>query len=460
MSEKSISRKKFLSYSALAAGSVSILPSLFQSCAGGGASDASSTSYTPLANRGQDVYIPDLNMDKAVAGRELKAGIIGCGSRGGGAANDFLNSADGISIIAMADIFPDRVESLRAQLKKDKSVEVSDDKIYYGFDAYKKLIDEAGVDMIIIATPTLFHPDHMSYAIEKGKHVFCEKPAAIDAVGTRKVLAACKQARAKGLSVVTGTQRHHDRCYLASYEKIRQGYIGEIISGNVYWNQGGPWFVKRKKEWTDYEYMLRDFFSWNWLCGDHVIDQLIHNVDVFTWMSHLKPVKAVGMGSRLQRTTGDVYDNFAIDIEYEEGVHCLGMARQIDDCDNRIGEEIHGTKGTWTSDGHIIKDLAGNIVWQYDFEAEKAAYKTINGYVQEHMNLINSIRQEKPICLAEVTAWSSLACNMGRESAYTGKAYLASEFLASDHNLMPDDLSLGNTDMSKFAPRLPGKSNG
>lgn len=457
--EKGISRKKFLSISALAAGAVTV-PSFLQSCASSGSQKGGVTAYTPLDDNGRPFYVPNLDMDKAVAGRELKAGLIGCGSRGGGVANDFLNAADGVSIVAMADIFPDRLEYLRGNLQKDRGQVIADDKIYYGFDAYKKMIDEAGVDIVLIATPTVFHPEHLSYAIEKGKHVFCEKPSAVDAVGARKVLAACKQANAKGVTVVTGTQRHHDRCYVESYKKIREGYIGDIVSGNVYWNQGGPWFVKRKKEWTDMEYMLRDFFSWNWLCGDHVLDQMIHNVDIFTWMTHLKPVKAVGMGSRLQRTSGDIYDNFAIDLEYENGIHCLAMARQIDDCENRIGEEIHGTKGTWSSDGFKIVDLEGNIVWQYDFTEQDAKYKNNNGYILEHMNLINHVRQDNPVCLAECTVLASMACNMGRESAYTGKAYTYDEYLASDHNLMPEKVDLGNCDMKVHVPRLPGKSNG
>lgn len=458
MSKKSISRKEFLSYSAVAAGSVGVLPSILQSCSSAGSS-SSEVKYSPIDDNGVETYIPNLAMDKAVEGRELKAGLIGCGSRGGGVAENFLDAADGVSIIAMADIFEDRMEYLCNTLKEKKNITIDPSRKYFGFDAYKKLIDESDIDIVLIATPTAFHPDHVSYAIEKGKHVFCEKPASVDAVGSRKYLAACKQARAKGLSIVTGTQRHHSRDYVASYQKIREGYIGDIVSANVYWNQGGPWYVNRKPGWTDMEYMLRDFFSWNWLCGDHIIDQGVHNADVFTWMSHLKPVKVTGMGSRAQRTTGDIYDSFAVDIEYEKGVHCMLMTRQIDDCVNRIGEEIHGTKGFWTSNGHQIYDLEGNVVWKYDREAEKAAYSQTNAYVLEHMNLINSIRQEQPICLAETTVWSSLACNMGRESAYTGKEYVATEYLASDHCLMPEKLDLGNCDMSKHVPRLPGKRN-
>lgn len=458
MTQNKMSRGKFLSYTAVGAAGV-MLPSIVTSCAGGGKSGSEGSSeFVPLQSD-TEAYIPDLSNGKAIDGKPIRAGIIGCGSRGSGAAMDFLNSANDVSIVAMADVFPDRLEALRKNLKDQKNMEVADNQIYYGFDAYQKLIDNADIDMVIITTPTVFHPDHMKYAVEKGKHVFCEKPAAVDAVGTRKVLAACKTARANNLSIVTGTQRHHSPDYIESYRKIREGWIGEIVSGNVYWNQGGPWFVKRKPEWSDMEYMLRDFFSWNWLCGDCILDQGVHNVDVFTWFSHLKPVSVVGMGGRQQRTTGDIYDHFSLDIVYENGVHCHAMARQIDDCANSVSETIQGTKGSWSSNDFAIRDLKGNIIWQFDKEKYAAQYPEFNGYVNEHANLVGSIRSGKPICLAETTAYSSAACNMGRESAYTGKEYTLEEFLASDFDLMVSPLTLGNTDMSKHQPKLPGKSN-
>lgn len=458
MSKNKISRGQFLSYSAVSGVGLLGLPSILTSCGSGGDKKGSAGAVTPLKSSIEG-YAPDLTRGKAVDGKPIRAGIIGCGARGSGAAMDFLNSANDVSIVAMADVFPDRLESLRKSLKERQGQDVSDSNIFYGFDAYQKLIDTADIDMVIITTPTVFHPDQMKYAVEKGKHVFCEKPAAVDAVGTRKVLSACKTAKANNLSIITGTQRHHTPSYVESYKKVREGLIGDIVSGNVYWNQGGPWFVKRKPEWTDMEYMLRDFFSWNWLCGDHILDQGVHNVDVFTWFSNLKPVSVVGMGGRAQRTTGDIYDNFSLDITYENGVHCHAMARQIDDCANNVSETIHGTKGSWSSTDFAIRDLQGNVIWQWD-ETMAANFPEHNGYTNEHADLVTRIRENNPYCMAEMTALSSAACNMGRESAYTGKEYTLEAFLASDHNLMIEPLALGNVGIEKFTVPRPGKSNG
>jgi predicted dehydrogenase len=298
----------------------------------------------------------------------------------------------------------------------------------------------------------------VKYAIDHDKHVFCEKPACIDAVGYRTFMAAVRQAQTKGLCIVTGTQRHHQRGYVESYKKIQEGYIGRITSANVYWNGSKAKFLNRRPEWTDMEYMIRDFFSWKWLSGDHVIDTLVHNVDIFTWFSHLKPVRVIGMGSRLRRTTGDVYDNFSADMEFEGGVHVHGMQRQIDGCDNRNAEIIQGTKGSWNNLNRIFKilDLDGNVVWQYDEKAAKEQFKQHNPYVLEHVDLINHIRSGKVVNQAEMTAISSMACTMARESAYTGKAYTWDEMTQSDLNFMPAELHLGNVDMSKYTIPLPG----
>lgn len=453
MAKEKISRREFLSRSAMigaagAIGGITGVGGLMTSCGDGG-----KTAYTPLVSE-REVYIPELP-DKAMDGKPLRAAMIGCGNRGGGAAINFLDAADGVTIVSMVDIFPDRLEKLRADLKNKKGVEVSDDKIHYGFDAYKKACEDPDIDVVLIATPSIFHAEQTKYAIEQGKHVFCEKAAGIDPVSCRTMLAAARQAEARGLSLVTGTQRHHQRAYVESYRRIRDGYIGRIVSGVVKWNQGHMNYRDRQAGWTDMEYMLRDFFSWNWLCGDHVIDQLVHNIDVFTWFSHLKPVSVVGMGSQLQRKTGDIFDNFALDIVYEGGVRVNAQARQIDGCANDVSEQIYGTLGSWSSKDMAIRDLDGNIVWQFDAEAEKAQYKQTNPYVLEHVDLINHIRSGVPANQAEVTVISSLTGAMGRESAYTGKEYKWDEFIASDLSLMPEKLHLGNVDMSKYvAPKM------
>jgi predicted dehydrogenase len=459
MTKENISRRQFISRSALigtagAVGSVTGSGALLSSCA----ESEKKGKYTLLPSD-IEVIIPEMG-DKAIEGKPIRAGIIGCGSRGSGATNDFLNAGDGLTIAAMADIFPDRLEHLRKHLREKRNIDVPDQKIYYGFEAYKQVCEDPDIDMVIIATPSIFHADQTRYAIEKGKHVFCEKAAGIDPVSCRTFMAAIKQAQAKGLCLQTGAQRHHGRSYIESYRRVREGMIGRIVSGIVKWNQGAMNYRKRRPEWTDMEYMLRDFFSWNWLCGDHVIDQLVHNIDVFTWFSHLKPVSVVGMGSQQQRRTGDIFDNFCLDIVYEGGVRVNAQARQIEGCDGDISETIIGTEGIWTSKDHSIRDLDGNILWQYDFEAEKAKFKQTNPYVLEHMDLVNHIRSGKSMTQeAEMLVTSSLTGAMGRESAYTGREYRWEEFLVSNLSLMPEELHLGNIKdfATKYVPPKMGK---
>ncbi|NDV60004.1 Gfo/Idh/MocA family protein [Bacteroides sp. 519] len=457
MAKEKISRRQFLTRSALgtvgAVGSFTGVSSIVSSC-----SSESTSKYKPLQSD-IPVYIPEMG-DKAIDGKTIRAGVIGCGSRGSGATNDFLSAGDGLTIVAMADIFEDRLEGLRKHLREKRNIEVPDDKIHYGFDAYKKVCEDPNVDVVIIATPSIFHADQTKYAIEKGKHVFCEKAAGIDPVSCRNFNAAIKQAQSKGLCIQTGAQRHHERSYIESYKRIREGQIGRITGGVVKWNQGAMTYRKRRPEWTDMEYMLRDFFSWNWLCGDHVIDQLVHNIDVFTWFSHLKPVSVVGMGSQLQRRTGDIFDNFSLDIVYEGGVRVNAQARQIDGCDGDVSETIIGTDGIWTSKDMSIRDHDGNLIWQYDFDAEKAKYKQTNPYVLEHMDLINHIRSGKSMTLeAETLVTSSLTGAMGRESAYTGKEYKWDDFIASNLSLMPKELHLGNVEnfATTYVPPKMGK---
>lgn len=441
--KKNLSRRAFISNAA----AIGVLGTcgtgaMLSACSGGKRGE-----YTRLRPAGE-VYIPDVG-DKAIDGKPVRAALVGCGARGTGAAYNFLEAGDGLSITALADIFKDRLEGCRENLKRDKNNEIADERCFIGFDAYKKAC-ESDVDVIIVATPSLFHPEHMKYAIEQGKHVFVEKAAAIDAVGYRTYMAGIRQAQARNLCIVTGTQRHHGRAYNEAYQKVQEGYIGRIIAGDVRWNQGPMDYKCRRPEWTDMEYMLRDFFSWNWLCGDHIIDQGVHNIDVFCWFSHLKPVECTVMGSRLQRTTGNIYDNFAGDILFEGNVRLHVQARQIGGCANAVGEIIQGTKGFWSSYDMSIHDWDGNLVWKFDQAACEQKYKQNNDYVLEHMDLVNHIRSGTVVNNAEITAISSMVGVMARESAYTGKLITWEEMTSSDLNLKPDELHLGNTDMSKY----------
>ena len=310
--------------------------------------------------------------------------------------------------------------------------------------------------MVIVATPPVFRPAHFQHATEKGVHSFLEKPIAVDAKGYRQIMATAKQAEAKGLSVVTGTQRHHQRPYVESFKKIQEGMIGEITGGNVYWNQGMLWYKERQQGWSDMEWMIRDWVNWKWLSGDHIVEQHVHNIDVFNWMIGKHPIKATGFGSRQRRVTGDQYDNFSIDFEYENGVHLHSMSRQIDGCSTNIGECVHGTKGYWSSADFAIRDLQGNVLWQFDFEAEKAQYKQTNPYVLEHVDWVNHIRKGEAHVEAGECGISSLCGVMGRESAYTGNTITWDEISAAALDYLPEKLELGKMDMSKYTVPVPG----
>ena len=449
MSKNKMSRKDFLSLSAIAGVSTLVGSStLMTSCGEKG------PVYTPLKQPGE-YYVPVLN-DKADDGKELKAGVIGCGGRGSGAIYNLLAAANGIKVTALGDTFADRLNGLKGRLAKNGQV-VADDKCFVGFDAYKKVID-SGVDMVIIATPPAFRPIHFQYATEKGVHSFLEKPIAVDPKGYRTIMATAKQAQAKNLSVVCGTQRHHQRPYVEAFQKIQEGYIGEITGGNVYWNQSMLWYRERQPQWTDTEWMIRDWVNWKWLSGDHIVEQHVHNIDVFLWMSGLKPVKATAFGGRHRRITGDQYDMFSVDFEMENGIHMHSMCRQINGCANNVGEFIQGTKGSWNSYNHEIKDLAGNVIWKYDEEAAKAQYQQFDPYTLEHVDWVNHIRKGTMHDEATECAISCLAGVMGRESAYTGATVTWDEMSQSPIDYMAEfKHELGKQDMEKCVVPVPGK---
>lgn len=428
---------------------------LLTSCGGGASSNENSNAANKPLKEPGTYYVPELS-DMAADGKELKAGIIGCGGRGSGAAMNFLAAANGVSIVALGDTFQDRVDGLAQKLKDEKNIDIPADKRFVGLDAYKQVID-SDVDVVIVATPPNFRPIHFQYAVEKSKHCFLEKPICVDAVGYRTIMATAKQAQAKNLCVITGTQRHHQRSYIASYQQIMNGAIGEITGGTVYWNQSMLWYRERQAGWSDCEWMIRDWVNWKWLSGDHIVEQHVHNIDVFTWFSGLKPVKAVGFGSRQRRITGDQYDNFSIDFTMENGIHLHSMCRQIDGCANNVSEFIQGTKGSWNSADMEIKDLAGNVIWKYDVEAEKASFKQNDPYTLEHVNWINTIRAGKSIDQASETAVSNMAAIMGRESAYTGEETTWEAMTAAALDYTPADLNLGKMDMKPFVVPVPGK---
>jgi predicted dehydrogenase len=453
MDSKMFNRRDFLSTATLGTLGAG---SLLSSCGGAAGDKSSSKSALASLLPESEWDVPSFLPDRADGGIPLKAGLIGCGNRGLGAVNDLLAAASNVSIVSLGDLFQDQVEVARRKMKEDFNQDIPGSNCFTGFDSYRKVM-ESGVDIVLLATPPVFRPVHFKAAVEAGKHAFLEKPVAVDPSGVRQIIASSKIASSKGLCVVTGTQRRHNREYIESYKQVQRGLIGRIVSGKVCWNTGSHWYRMKKPEWTDMEWMIRDWGNWIWLSGDHIVEQHIHNIDVFNWFSGRKPVKASGMGTRQHRNTGDQYDIFSVDFMYEEGIHLHSACRQIDGCSNNICEFIQGTEGSW-SNREGIKDLEGNVIWKYDKEKEKTTFGQTNAFVLEHVNWVNHIRKKQPVNQAEKTAISTLAAVMGRMSAYIGQDITWDQALTAGLNLLPSGLELKNMDMSAYQIPVPGKA--
>jgi predicted dehydrogenase len=391
-------------------------------------------------------------------GGRLKIGVIGCGGRGTGAAMDALNASPDVHIWAMGDAFKDRLDGARGELTKadygfGDRAKVSDDRCFSGFDAYQKVL-ASGVDSVILATPPGFRPIHFAAAIEAGKHVFFEKPVAVDATGIRTVLAAAKKAKEKNLSVVTGTQRRHEKCYLEAVKRVQDGAIGKVLSASVYWNQGSLWMHKRSDHpsWSDTEWQLRNWLYFTWLSGDHIVEQHVHNLDVAHWFLDEVPKSVASMGGRQVRTSpdyGHIFDHFACDFEYGEGRTVKSQCRQIDGCNSRVEEVILGTEGRAVLRSGFAQ-IFGKTPWKFTGEQT-------NPYEQEHKDLIASITKSGPyLNEAERVAHSTMMAIMGRMSAYTGKSVTWDQAMNSKLDLVPTHLELGSMPVPEVA--VPGKT--
>jgi myo-inositol 2-dehydrogenase / D-chiro-inositol 1-dehydrogenase len=381
-------------------------------------------------------FVPGHAFAYAAGSDVIRVGLIGCGGRGTGAARDCVLADPGVRIVAMGDLFPDRVERSRNELITHigDAFQVTPERSFSGFDAGRKVID-SGVDLVILAEPPGFRPAHLDHAIRAGKHVFTEKPIAVDPVGVRSVIASAELARQKGLAIVAGTQRRHDPKYIETIRRIHDGAIGEVLGGQVYWNQGGLWRVERTGQMTDSEWQIRNWLYFTWLSGDHVVEQHIHNIDVANWVLGAHPVKAMGVGGRQVRTDpgyGHIYDHFAVEMEYANGTRILSMCRQQDGTAGFVGERFIGTRGT----SNAADTIRGEQSWRYRGEA-------VSPYEQEHVNLVRSIRAGTPINEGRQVAESNLAAIMVREAAYTGQEISWDEAMQSDQDLSPRALAFG-----------------
>ena len=382
----------------------------------------------------------------AAADETIKIGLIGCGGRGTGAAAQALATKGPVQLVAMADAFGDQLERSLKRITnsvgpKQERVAVTPERQFTGFDAYKKLI-ATDVDLVIMATPPGFRPTHFAACVNAGKHVFMEKPVATDAPGIRQVITATELAKKKQLAVGVGLQRHHQNTYLETMKRLKDGAIGDIVSMRCYWNSGGVWDPRRTREQCqgEMEYQMRNWYYYNWLCGDHIVEQHIHNLDVCNWLMDGYPVIARGMGGRQVRTDkkyGDIFDHFAVQYEYADGTPLFSQCRHIRNCWNSVSEHAHGSKG-YANIGRASLQ-SGQAKWRYRGQKN-------NPYQTEHDHLFAAIRAGKAGSYneGERGAYSTLTAILGRTAAYGGKPVTWDKLLNSKIGLVPQELAWSN----------------
>jgi predicted dehydrogenase len=436
--KNNLSRRNFVKGSSLAAGGILLSPSLL--------------TATPVFNKA----------------KKLKIAVVGCGGRGTGAVSQALKADENVELVAMADAFEDRLEqaytSLNKMFQSDK-INVKPSHKFVGFGSYKKAIDAA--DVVILTTPPGFRPQHFEYAVSQGKHIFMEKPVATDVAGIKKVLEAAKVAKAKKLNVVVGLQRHYQASYIEAYNRIQKGDIGQIVSGQVYWNSAGVWVRPREFNQKEMEYQMRNWYYFNWICGDHILEQHIHNIDVANWFIGGHPIKASGTGGREVRKGkdhGHIFDHHVVEFEYENGAIISSQCRHQPGTKNRVDESFQGTLGTSYTDGGSaarLKKYDGTSIYNHNNEND------INPYQQEHNRLFKSIRDGGVINNTEYGAESTMTAILGRMATYSGKEITWDEAMALEHKLVPDEDTLSfdsvppviRDEFGNYPVPVPGKTN-
>ena len=407
-----------------------------------------------------------------VAGNEtIKVGLIGCGGRGTGAVRDILEAEEHINganpkveIVAVADVFKNKAENAVKAFKSDSpkssyrkyvsQIKVTPETTFDGLDAYEKVLN-AGVDLVILATPPGFRPYHLEAAIKANKNIFCEKPVAVDATGARKCFALAEESKKKNIAIVAGTQRRHQKGYIETIAKLHNGAIGDIVEARCAWNNNGIWFHDRPQGMKDGAYQINNWYHFLWLCGDHIVEQHVHNLDVINWIMNDHPVKAIGMGGRATRPVGDprevgqIWDHFAVEYEYKNGVKMHSYCRHIPG-DNDVSEAVVGTKGNCRVNSYLIN-------------GSQAGEDNLNAYVQEHIDLLNSIRAGKPINELKQVTESTFTAIFGRNAAYACKNLKWDDALAANEDTMPKGLTLDMSIPVTPAPtpgawRLPARA--
>lgn len=394
---------------------------------------------TSVAAFGSVLYNP-LSASPLVFGPEdkiIKIGLVGCGGRGAGALFEALTASPQVRVVAIGDTFEDMAKGVYTLLKQNfsKQCDVSPETCFVGFDAYQKVIEKC--DAVILATPPPFRPQHFEAAINANKHVFMEKPVAVDVPGFNKIMEIGKLADEKNLTVVAGLQFRYDLGNRAMVEKIENGEIGDITSISTYYNVGAPKVIPLLPGYTEMQYQVRNWRYFTWLWGGQLAGQAIHQIDMMNWIMKDFPVKALGNGGRLiynGRDNGDAYDHFFIEYEYANGVKMFSQSRNMNNCADKMGWTLKGTKGS-ANERQELQDLTGKSFWRYRDRGDLGATQI------EQNVFIDAVLTGKHINNTEYVAKSSLTTIMGRMAAETGKEITMEALLASTESIVPTDLS-------------------
>ncbi len=390
--------------------------------------------------------MPILSKANYFSGSEdtIKIALVGCGGRGTGAAVQALSTKQNVQIIAMADAFRDRLDSSYTSISEalkesgsNKRLQVKEENKFVGFDAYKKAITLA--DVVILATPPGFRPIHFEEAIRLNKHVFMEKPVATDPAGIQKVLEVAEEAKKKKLNVVVGLQRRYQTSYLELMKRIKNGVIGDIVAAQAYWDNDGVWVRPRKPGMTEMEYQMRNWYYFVWLCGDHITEQHIHNLDVINWAMDSYPVSAQGMGGREVRKGkdyGEIFDHHYVEFQYGDGALLNSQCRHIKGTMSKVDELVVGTKGKVFFDNARITDLKGKLIYQFDKKNENQPYQA------EHDELFAAVAKgDYKFWDAERGAKSTMTSILGRMATYSGQVIDWDKAINSGINIHPAEYS-------------------
>ncbi len=393
----------------------------------------------------------------------IKIALIGCGGRGTGAATQALSTKQNVQLVAMADAFKDRLDNSYADIQealgdKKTRVQVKEENKFIGFDAYKKAI--AMADVVILATPPGFRPIHFEEAVNQNKHIFMEKPVATDPAGIQKVLAAAEKAKSKKLNVVVGLQRRYQTSYRDLMKRVQDGAIGDVIGAQAWWNNDGVWVRPRQPNQTEMEYQMRNWYYFVWLCGDHINEQHIHNLDVINWAKNGYPVRAQGMGGREVRKGkdyGEIFDHHYVEFQYADGTILNSQCRHQKGTMSKVDELLIGTKGKVFCDAATITDTKGATIYQFDKTKENQPYQN------EHDELFDAIAKgDYKFWDAERGAKSTMTSILGRMATYSGQMVEWDKAINSGISIMPTTFSFDAAPPSKpdenglYAAAIPG----